>query len=401
MPKDLRDKLHLHTTTALATTVAPVEVSLDDAPNHPGATQTPAPETNNAAPSMRRGALRRGLSEQVSTTQLQSRSWTIALQVANRFRVIRTLDVAVACYPERPYKTALGAAQRAVRGLVKAKLLQRYKTSRFQTTYGLTAHGAAWLMERGMEARASVRRVCDMTNPEHLLWAQCLVLCAEQRGLRARTERELLKDLNVGAMPGSPMRASLLEASAMVKGKLRRFSLRPDAVAFEADGLTAIEVDCSARGSHRAAALTAQVLSIGRQTELGPVMRRLVIYCRTPRIQQRVSATLRTLQHDLKRQSLQEGRRQLKAGDSAGSYEVWRSTLTPAGPEHWTLQEVLVGHVIVQELPVWLPKVRIDARNQHSMAGWFEENFLPWRRPDSTGTWSQPGSPLLKNSAQL
>jgi hypothetical protein len=171
-------------------------------------------------------------------------------------------------------------------------LLRRYKTARFQTTYGLTVRGATWLAERGVEARASVQRVSDMTNPEHLLWAQCLVLCAEQRGLHALTERELLVRLNEGAKPGSPMRGGLLIASGTVRGKARRFSLRPDAVTLEADGLTAIEVDCSARGSQRAASLYAEVLSIGRPTALGALLRRVVVFCRTPRIRKRVSADL-------------------------------------------------------------------------------------------------------------
>lgn len=35
-----------------------------------------------------------------------------------------------------------------------------------------------------------------MTNPEHRLWLQFLVLCAEARRLRAQTEFELLIELN-------------------------------------------------------------------------------------------------------------------------------------------------------------------------------------------------------------
>jgi hypothetical protein len=342
-----------------------------------------------------RGALKRGLSSQLSTDQLQVRSWTIALSLANRFRVIRTLDVAVACYPERPFKTALGAAQRAVRGMVKAELLRRYKTARFQTTYGLTARGATWLAERGVEARASVQRVSDMTNPEHLLWAQCLVLCAEQRGLHALTERELLVRLNEGAKPGSPMRGGLLIASGTVRGKARRFSLRPDAVTLEADGLTAIEVDCSARGSQRAASLYAEVLSIGRPTALGALLRRVVVFCRTPRIRKRVSATLAALKREQDKLSLDDGRYLLKRCDQPDEYEVWRAVEVPMGPHHKGLRDVMVGRVIVQDLPVWLPKYRADARGQQSASGWLNENFLPWRRPASDGAWEAPRSPLL------
>lgn len=348
-----------------------------------------------------RGALKRGLSSQLSTDQLQVRSWTIALSLANRFRVIRTLDVAVACYPERPFKTALGAAQRAVRGMVKAELLRRYKTARFQTTYGLTPRGATWLAERGVEARASVQRVSDMTNPEHLLWAQCLVLCAEQRGLHALTERELLVRLNEGAKPGLPMRGGLLIASGTVRGKARRFSLRPDAVTLEADGLTAIEVDCSARGSQRAASLSAEVLSIGRLTALGATLRRVVVFCRTPRIRQRVSATLRSLQRELAGLSLEEGRRQLRPCEQPDEYEVWQDVAVPMGSKRSALRAVLAGRVIVQDLPVWLPKFRADGRQQQGAAGWLDDNYLPWRRPASDGAWEAPCSPLLRAARPL
>lgn len=358
-------------------------------------TSAPLPAGTSAVSQSPRGALKRGLSSQLSTDQLQIRSWTIALSLANRFRVIRTLDVAVACYPERPFKTALGAAQRAVRGMVRAELLRRYKTARFQTTYGLTARGAAWLAEHDVEARASVQRVSDMTNPEHLLWAQCLVLCAEQRGLHALTERELLVRLNEGAKPGSPMRGGLLIASGTVRGKARRFSLRPDAVTLEADGLTAIEVDCSARGSQRAASLSAEVLSIGRPTALGAILRRVVVFCRTPRIRQRVSATLAALKRDQDKLSLDDGRYVLKSCDRQDEYEVWRAVEVPMGPHHKSLRDVMVGRVIVQDLPIWLPKYRADARSQHSALGWLDENFLPWRRPASDGVWGVPCSPLL------
>lgn len=143
-------------------------------------------ESDAAAP---RGVLTRGLSARLATDVLQRRAWCIALSVAHRFRVIRTIDVAVACYPERPFKTALGAAQRAVRGMVKAGLLKRYKTARFQTVYGLTQSGVAWLSEHGIEGRASVRRVSDMTNPEHRLPANEVPRPSAAREVLRRQQR--------------------------------------------------------------------------------------------------------------------------------------------------------------------------------------------------------------------
>lgn len=34
---------------------------------------------------------------------------------------------------------------------------------------------------------------------------------------------------------------------------------------------------------------------------------------------------------------------------------------------------ILVRYVIIQLLPIWLPKVRIDASDTHSLSGWFRE----------------------------
>jgi hypothetical protein len=49
---------------------------------------------------------------------------------------------------------------------------------------------------------------------------------------------------------------------------------------------------------------------------------------------------------------------------------------------------------MIQLLPVWLPKVRIDASNTHSLAGWFNENYLPYRKAQGEGSWPKLTSPL-------
>jgi len=65
------------------------------------------------------------------------------------------------------------------------------------------------------------------------------------------------------------------------------------------------------------------------------------------------------------------------------------------------LQDQLAGHVIVQELPIWLPRVRLDGRGDWSMRGWFDDNYLPYRRPAATASWTQPNSPLLQPNRTL
>lgn len=336
----------------------------------------------------------RGLTARVGTLALQDRIWNRSLLLVDRFRVIRTIDIAVHCFAERPFKAALSAAQRAVRGMVKAQLLARYRTDRFMTVYGLTQQGAQWLEDRGFEAAASVRRVTDMTNPEHRLWSQFLTLCAEARGLQAMTEQELLLALNRDMKPEQSPVQGLLHVTTRSAGKRRHLTLRPDAVAIEPDGIAWYEVDRSARGSDRAASLRALVLAVGAQTTLGQPLRRVVVFSRTHRIHQRVMATLDGLVKDSAAVGLMEGRRQLKLVET-GCYEVHQSVEVKLRDGRSQLQDRLAGHVIVQELPVWLPKVRLDGRGDWSMRGWFNENYLPYKRPVVMPPWQRPGSPLL------
>lgn len=336
----------------------------------------------------------RGMAARVHSSILKERIRIKALGLAHRFRVIRTIDVAVACFAERPFKAALTAAQRAMRGMVKDELLRRYRTDRFQTVYGLTGSGVAWLEERDIDSVASVRRVSDMSNPEHRLWAQFVTLCSEVRGLRAYTEQELLL---LHADEERPAQGLLSVSIHMSRGE-RRLELRPDAAAVEADGVTWFEVDRSPRGADRAASLRALILATGRNTRLGEPLRRVIVLTRTPRIQNRVLATLDALVRDSKDFSLMEGRRVLiPRGPDA--YEVMCTQEEVLCDGRTRLVDSLVGHVIVQPLPVWLPKVRMDGRGGHAVDGWFDENYLPYRRLPSMQAWPVLGSPLLHPSA--
>ncbi|QHP90721.1 hypothetical protein EXE55_07125 [Burkholderia glumae] len=78
-----------------------------------------------------------------------------------------------------------------------------------------------------------------------------------------------------------------------------------------------------------------------------------------------------------------------------GVFEVWAAvTQNPGG----YAIDVCVGHIILQRLPLWLPKVRLNASNRQPLAGWFDENYLPYRRPEALPLWPSPTSPLLKYS---
>lgn len=339
----------------------------------------------------------RGLTSQAPATVLRTVIRVRALGNANRFRVIRTIDVAAACFPEREYKAALTAAQRAMRGMVKAALLRRYRTDRFQTVYGLTQLGAEYLQEVGVEASASVRRVSDMTNPEHRLWAQFLVLCAEARGLRAWTEIELLRLLNLKTRADQPTVQGPLRVQVSTPKGVRPKVLRPDALVVEPDGATWVEVDRSARGSERAADLRALALSVGATLLTGHTLCRVAVFTRSARIHHRVLALIAQLTEQTARAPLVLGRRQLRES-APGEYEVWETRNRDHGDGRASLVDALAGHVVVQTLPTWLPKVRLDGRGNVSTAGWFRDNYLPYRRPLSLSAWESPGSPLLRDA---
>ncbi|CAZ87338.1 conserved hypothetical protein [Thiomonas arsenitoxydans] len=343
----------------------------------------------------------RGLTTRASSLHLRDAIFERSLRLANRFRVIRTIDVAAACFPERPFKASLTAAQRAVRGMVKRGLLRRYRTDRFQTVYGLTQPGVDWLGDHGHDAASSVRRVSDMTNPEHRLWAQFLVVCSWARGLRAVTESELLHDLNANAKAGTRNGSSkavqgYITVSVHRRGASVRKHLRPDAVAFDVEGrgVTWFEVDRSKRGSDRAADLAALVGAIGNKTADGRVLRRVVVMCKTERIERDALRIVEQLAAACNQLVLTEGRRHIRR-QSDGVYEVMAAIPVKRQDGRTALIDEQVGHVIVQMLPIWLPKVRIDASNRWSTDGWFSDNCLPYRRPGNLSLWPMPGSPLV------
>ena len=341
----------------------------------------------------------RGATEHMSSLALRDAIYLRALLLANRFRVIRTIDIAAYCFPERPFKAALTAAQRAVRGLVKGQLLRRYRTDRFQTVYGLTQRGVDWLGEHGHDAAASIRRVSDMTNPEHRLWSQFLVICAWSRDLDALTEADLMQRLNENAKPGAKSAPATKQGYITVdvhraKGTFRKH-LRPDAVAYDdkRNGVAWFEVDRSKRGSDRQADLAALIGAIGSRTADGKVLRRVVVMCKSERIERDAVRVVETFASTMNGAVLIEGRRHIRRYDE-GVYEVLSAVPLKRTDGRTVLRDELVGHVIVQLLPTWLPKVRIDTSNTWSCNGWFDDNYLPYKRPPVLGRWSEPTSPL-------
>lgn len=359
------------------------------------ATAHRAEKTCSPVASPDRHSVDRGLTTVVAPRDLQHRIQLRALVALNRFRVIRTFDIAVLCFAERPFKAALSAAQRAMRGLVKAGYVLRYRTDRFQHVYGLTAAGARYLEDAGMDAASSVRRVAEMTNPEHHLWASFIVNCCEVRGLRAESEAEFLVRLKRLSQAGTANASGLIQVSIPKSGRDVKRWLRPDALAYEADGCTWFEIDRSKRGAEREASLRALYLKVGSSMGDGNVLRRVVVYARSERIYGRAIALARDLVKPVSELRYGAPGTRLLREVERGIFEVW-GELTVTQPDGRVgLVAHLFGHVIIQMLPIWLPKLRLDGRSAQSHAGWFGDNYLPYRRPQTMPAWTTLSSSTL------
>ena len=239
----------------------------------------------------------------------------LVLRAANRFRLIRAIDIAAAVFPERALKAALSAAHRATSHLCVAKgarskkqisstgkeksvkslerhpkvrreppSLVKYRSDAGQTYYGLTKAGAEWLRDNGDLdagdglAQASVSTVCSKTNPEHEMWANTITLTCAARGIQAWNETELksllawrpdspkIFPLSIKtnrkvhvAVDGSHGDSQLSRvATDIIKGLL------PDALANTSKGAVWIEVDKSVRGGDRRKDLEHVIRNIGR-----------------------------------------------------------------------------------------------------------------------------------------
>ncbi|GGP21881.1 hypothetical protein GCM10010970_22670 [Silvimonas iriomotensis] len=299
------------------------------------------------------------------------------------------------CFAERPFKAALSAAQRAMRGLVKAGYVLRYRTDRFQHVYALTVAGARYLEDAGIEAAASTRRVADMTNPEHLLWTSFVVNSCEVRRLRAESEAELLVRLAHLSHSGAASASGLLQVTISKSGRDVKRWLRPDALAHEADGCTWFEIDRSKRGAEREASLRALYLKVGSTLGDGHPLRRVVVYARSERIYARAIALARELVKPVSELGYGAPGRRLLHETEPGTYEVWGELKITQADGRLSLAPHLCGHVIVQMLPTWLPKLRLDGRTPYSDTGWFGENYLPYRRPQTLSSWPPLSSGLL------
>lgn len=308
------------------------------------------------------------------------------LRVVNRFRQVRAIDVAAALFPERAFKAALSAAQRAIGRLVRDKMLTRYRSLSGQTYYGLTKRGADLLRDNAAndpedgQAEPSASRACEKTNPEHALWCAFAVACCEARGMPALTERELLPRYLAGGARRYPL--------AYRGADERPRGLMPDVLSLEPDGMNAVwfEIDRSARGAQRLEDLVGLVGRLGAKVDLGngntAALRRVIVWCKTPGILRRnrthLTGNATTSCGSVPRLRVgvfyEPALRHL--GDDV--YEMWRDVEVKLPNGYVAVQTRAVGYLHLQLLPTHLPGY---SYRHGQVRGWFDDGSLPFRLP--------------------
>lgn len=382
----------------------------------------------SAAPS--RDAKRDGAKERAGTgINTRARGEQIKLELLtalNRFEVIRTFDVTAVCFADRSFKTALAAAQAAMKQLKKLEYVAHHRTDRNQHVFGLTEAGAKYLKARGVDAKATAKKVKGMSNPQHRLWGAFIVNCCEARGIPAFTEHErysplrypslqsgaksnyvtFAPTLSEAAEQGGPSADTGIDTDSPAQPEQSaKKCLAPDAVAFEPDGATWFEIDWSERGSIRSTSLRKLISCIGESMPTGDVLRRVVVFAREGAAHAHSLSLLRKLipkDGDVWRKLLQSSEgdeialteRQL-ADNRINAFDVWRKVLVPESEGRNSLKVAMVGYVLIQHLPLWLPKIRSDSKAAEPAFGWFPDDNLPYYRLPEMDTWPRAKTPLM------
>ncbi|NYT62727.1 replication-relaxation family protein [Alcaligenaceae bacterium] len=351
----------------------------------------------------------RGLTDKVAPTVLRERIRFIALQTIDEFRYVRTLDIAAACFAERPFPAALSAAQRAMRGMARDGLVQEYITDRHQHIYALTRSGAQWLNEHtGGEAAASTHHASELTNPEHTLYENFIKICCEQRGFTTQTERDLLDGLKSDSQ--NPIGGLLRVRTHTGSTK----SLRPDVLSHDSAGAVWFEIDRSARGAARKQDLRLLLSSIGQPLSHTPqwlreemaYLRHVVIHAFSPNIS-RAAAHILKKTHPLLSNPLEEMKcdariyracRLVTENQDAQVFEIWAWRKLTKPTLEWGQLPTLIGYVTIQLLPKWMSSYRSESKERLRAArGWFDDNYLPYARAPQQPGWQTPASPFLRS----
>jgi ribosomal protein S25 len=327
---------------------------------------------------------------------------TAVLMHIGRFRVVRAVDVAVACFAERPYSAARQAARRALLGLQNEGFVRKYLTEKHQTIYAMTDAGSRHLERQGISSKSSSRRAASMVNPVHTLWLNMLVSACEARGLPAYTESELQSSLNEGVSNFKNKVRGILSVSA--NAGPGRTLLQPDLLATEEDGVTWFEVDTSRRGPTRSARFDSLAKSVGKPLRVlaeklymhpnNVTLRRVALLTDDILHLTRLRNKMLRLADTTKNIVLTTGSNNVRFVHSDEDiFEIWRAVESDNGQA-----DVCVGHVILQMLPTGLPNYQGNNLSKSNPTGWFADNYLPYRRPQSMPAWVPPVSEFIRSA---
>jgi hypothetical protein len=307
---------------------------------------------------------------------------------------------------------------------------------RKQTIHAMTERGKRLLESYGFTGTASIRRAANMVNPKHMMWLNFITLACEARGLQAFTESEIMRSINQGVAQVKDMKIRGVlkvvvepttdENEMVIGGARTTVSLLPDAVALEEDGITWFEIDSSRRGPARIARLVALLQKIGKplytlETAYSlpleqSALKRISIHTTAPgyfvRLKNRLMREVRLTERNILTESdnnlrvellpITTDRSAVPGADTVNideaaeletyTFTVWRARDTAQGQE-----DACMGHVILQRLPTGLPNYKGNDEVKSNPPGWFEQNFLPYRRPVLMPPWPAPQSQFPLN----
>ena len=358
-------------------------------PNQPAdgamgsSTTTPGLQPDRAVKKPRgpgnRSALRKSIFASRNTRDLGRIACIAALSELYRYRILRTLDLAFALYPDRTLTAALAAASNLAAGLVKDKLVRRHVTRDGLSIYGLTQAGANMLHENGLEDAKAHRSLAEIRHPEHRLWANLLVIAANARGTGAATEGEVLKyeyecgektlDANFNIISCIPQKLLRVRLPDNADGTPRYKGLTPDALLTEHNAHTWIEVDMSKRSSDRVSDLQRLINAIGSKLSNDNVLQRLVIFTKS----QRCYTNIKGLLTKRSKEQIEMASLYLKATGVEGVFEVWYHPSFADDKTGLKATDAFRGWAQVQVLP----------NIRQAGEGWYTANWLPFARYDS------------------
>lgn len=309
-------------------------------------------------------------------------------------------------FADRPLSAALTAAQRALRGLHKDKLVKQFTSNRRQVFYALTKQGADWLndlllqnnpnLAEDAKAKSSTRWASGLTSPEHHLFGNFIKLCCLSRGLDACDESGIATHTSSLNTFSENYHVSGLMEIQSAKGGLKQ--VRPDVLSYDDRGAVWVEIDKSARGEGSRNDLTRLFRQVGRQLsrkmnwlrykEL-QILSHIVIFTNTKGIFNTAVRLLRAsfpedVYYREEGSSIQRKSECVVREDTALVFELWEKWVDINDTEN-PLKEAFVGYVSIQMLPPWL--VGTSSKSLKNSSEWFPNNYLPyakaskWRKP--------------------